>query len=41
MRAIPVAVPLAWSKAGVIRLLGSKFACETGGDYRRFRRFFR
>lgn len=41
MRAIPLAVPLAWSKAGGIRLLSGKFGCETGGDCRRFRRFLR
>jgi hypothetical protein len=41
MRAIPLAVPLAWTKAGVIRLQGGKFACETDGDCRRFRRLFR
>jgi hypothetical protein len=40
MRAIPVAVPLAWTETVVIRLLSGKFACETGGDCRRFRRFF-
>jgi hypothetical protein len=41
MRAIPVAVPLVWTKAAVIRLLSGKFACETGGDCQRFRRFLR
>jgi hypothetical protein len=41
MSAIPFAVPLAWSKPGVIRLLRGKFARETGGDCRRFRRLFR
>jgi len=40
MRAIPFAVPLAWTKPWVIRLLSDKFACETGGDCQRFRRFF-
>jgi len=41
MRAIPLAVPLAWSKPREIRLLSDKFACETGGDCRRFKRLFR
>jgi hypothetical protein len=41
MSAIPLAVPLAWSKAGGIRLLSGEFACETGSDCPRFRRFLR
>jgi hypothetical protein len=40
MRAIPFAVPLAWTKARVIRLLSGKLAGETGSDCRRFKRFF-
>jgi hypothetical protein len=41
MSAIPVAVPVAWTKPREIRLLSGQFACESGGDCRRFRRFLR
>lgn len=41
MSAVPLAIPLAWSKAEGIRLLRGKFVCETGGDCQRFRRFLR
>lgn len=41
MRAIPLAVPLAWSRTEGLGLQREIFAGEMGSDCRRFRRFLR
>jgi len=41
MRAIPLAVPLVWTTAGVFFLQGAHFGFDTGCDCRRFRRLIR
>lgn len=41
MSAIPLAVPLAWSRAEALGLQTATFAGEPASDCRRFRRFIR
>jgi hypothetical protein len=41
MRAIPVAVPFAWTNGSIFHLQWPRFGCETGCDCLRLLRFIR
>lgn len=41
MRAIPLAIPLAWTNHGLFDLQSDRFYLEIGSDCLRSRRFFR
>lgn len=41
MRAIPLAIPLAWTSTGTFLLQSARLRCEIGSDCLRFRRFNR